>query len=157
MATRSHTIRDNPVSGDHTMPKTPAKKAPRFAQKTAPKLKQPKTTSTPRPVTRPVPPPWPTHPVSSVVHAPPVQTEAEKIWDQIRNLPIQMFGLPGQVVAMHATPFPIEPTKLYLTIRSSATLPSLETAVGDGFTVEQADRFVIVARKAAPLFPQVRK
>lgn len=143
------------------MPKKPAKKATRFAQKTAPKLKQPKVGSAPKPVRRPVVktatpvvPPVYQVPVTPVA---PVQTEAEKIWDQIRNLPIQMFGLPGQVVAMHATPFPIEPSKLYLTIRSSATLPSLETAVGDEFTVEQADRFVIVARRAAPLFPQLKR
>ena len=145
------------------MPKKPAKKATRFAQKTAPKLKQPKVGSAPKPVKRPVPvkPATPVAPPvappAPSVFQPPVQTEAEKIWDQIRNLPIQMFGLPGQVVAMHATPFPIEPTKLYLTIRSSATLPSLETAVGDNFTVEQADRFVIVARRATPLFPQVKR
>jgi len=139
------------------------KKTVKFAQKTAPKLKQPKVSTTPKPtkaVKRPVRPAsqspvvhpnLPVHPVT------PHQTEAEKIWDEIRSLPIQMFGLPNQTVAQHAVPFPIEPSKLYLTIRSSATLPSLEVAVGDRFTVEQADRFVIVARKSASPFPPVAR
>ena len=142
------------------MPKKPVKKDVKFAQKVAPKLKKPKVPVAPKnvkkpTVVRPVPPPtypmYPTAPVDSQ------QTESEKIWDEIRNLPIQMFGLPNQTVAQHAVPFPIEPSKLYLTIRSSATLPSLEVAVGDKFTVEQADRFVIVARKTDSLFAHLSK
>lgn len=141
------------------MPKKPVKKVAKFAQKVAPKLKKPKVATTPakKAVKKPTVRPVPAQPSAPQVHpfyvaqqaqaSVSTQTEAEKIWDEIRNLPIQMFGLPNQTVAQHAVPFPIEPTKLYLTIRSSATLPSLEVAVGNGFTVEQADRFVVVARK----------
>lgn len=87
----------------------------------------------------------------------PVQTEAQKIWDEIQNLPILMFGLPDQTVAMHCGPIAVEPTKLYLLTRSSATLPSLEASVGKNFTVELADKFVIVARAPKPLFPPKKK
>lgn len=143
------------------MPKKPVKKAVKFAQKVAPKLKKPQASVAPKapkairkpPAVKPPQPPAPPPPPPVV----PTRSEADKIWDEIRNLPIQMFGLPGQVVAQHAVPFPIEPSKLYLTIRSSATLPSLEVAVGDKFTVEQADRFVIVARRADSLFSQFKK
>lgn len=98
----------------------------------------------------PLPPPQP-----MVVNLP-VRTDAQRIWDEIKDLPIQMFGLPGQLVNMHCTPVPVEPTRLYLTIRSSATLPSLETAVAGRFNVEQADRFVIVTRVPPPLVPARR-
>lgn len=96
----------------------------------------------------------PTVPVVPVV---PVQTEAEKIWEQIRYRPIEMFALPNQIVEQHCTPFPVDPNRLFLTIRSTATLPSLEVSCGKDFVVEIADRFVIVTRAQAPfVFPAQR-
>jgi hypothetical protein len=86
-----------------------------------------------------------------------VATEAQKIWDEIKNLQIQMFGLPEQTVSHHCTPVSVEPSKLYLVTRSSATLPSLETSIGPGFVVELADKFVIVARAPKPLMPAKKK
>jgi hypothetical protein len=74
------------------------------------------------------------------------KTEAEKIWDEIKSLGINMYGLPGQTVSQHCTPVMIDPSRLFVTMRSTATLPSLEAAIGKGFTVELADKFVIVAR-----------
>lgn len=88
----------------------------------------------------------------AVVTAPVVKTDAEKIWDEIKSLPIDMFALPNQVVSDHVNPIPqIDPVKLYATVRSTATLPSLETAVGKRFVVELADKFVIISRAPAPL------
>jgi hypothetical protein len=84
---------------------------------------------------------------------PPAKTEAEKIWDEIKNRPILMFGLPDQYVFQHATFVTVEPGALYVTIRSSATLPSLEAAVAPGFTVELADKFVIIKRVPKPFIP----
>lgn len=81
----------------------------------------------------------------------PTKTEAEKIWEEIKSLPIQMFGLPSQVVANHCTFVPIEPSKLYVSIRSTATLPSLEAAVAPKFVVELADKWVIVTRAPEPV------
>jgi len=92
-------------------------------------------------------------PVVVAPPAPPVKTEAEKIWDEIKNRPIMMFGLPDQYVFQHATFITVEPNTLYVTIRSSATLPSLEAAVGPGFTVELADKFVIIKRIPKPIIP----
>ena len=104
--------------------------------------------------------------------APASKTEAQLIWDEIKDLPIQMFGLPGQTVAQHCNPVWIEPTHLYVTIRASAALPALETALkehGDNvaavvkrsggvnnsvFTVELADKFVIVTRAKPSIFPK---
>lgn len=105
-------------------------------------------TVTPPPVVAvapPVPPP------------PPVKTEAEKMWDEIKNRPIEMFGLPDQYVFQHATFVAVEPTALYVTIRSSATLPSLEAAIKGDFTVELADKFVVIRRVPKPLIPSKRR
>jgi hypothetical protein len=62
-----------------------------------------------------------------------------------------MFALPNQTIEMHCKPVSVEPTKLYLVVRSTATLPALEAAIAPTYQVEQADKFVIVT--AAP--PQV--
>jgi len=98
------------------------------------------------------------------------KTEAQLIWDEIKDLPIQMFGLPNQTVELHCTPVAIEPTHLYVTIRSSAVLPALETSLKEYadnvsavmkksgginnsvFTVEMADKFVIVTRAKPSMF-----
>lgn len=88
---------------------------------------------------------------------PPVKSEAEQIWDEIKNRPIEMFGLPDQFVFQHATFVAVEPSTLYLTIRSSATLPSLEAAIAPQFTVELADKFVLVKRVPKPLIPSKKR
>lgn len=84
------------------------------------------------------------------------KTEAQKIWEEIKDLPIQMFGLPDQTIVMHANPVTVEPSKLYLVIRSSAALPSLEESIKGKFSVELADKFVIVTRTPS-LFGSKRK
>lgn len=89
--------------------------------------------------------------------APSAQSEADRIWAEIQNRPIMMFGLPNQFVFQHCTVVNIEPTSCYVTIRSSATLPSLEAAVAPDFTVELADKFVIIKRVPKPLVPSKRR
>jgi hypothetical protein len=96
-------------------------------------------------------------PVVVAPPAPPVKSEADKIWAEIQNRPILMFGLPDQYVFQHATFVGIEPSALYVTIRSSATLPSLEAAVSPDFTVELADKFVIIKRVPKPLIPSKKR
>lgn len=86
-------------------------------------------------------------------------TEAGEIWNEIKDLNIEMFALPGQKVDMHCTPVPADPTKLFLLTNSSAVLPSLEAAVNkdakgnfqNRFVVELADRFVTVTRASVSL------
>lgn len=95
-----------------------------------------------------------------VVAPPPVTvtlTESQVIWEEVRNRPIQMFGLPSQTIDQHCTVVPIEPTALYVSIRSSATLPSLEAAVAPEFTVELVDKFVVIRRVPKPLIPSKRR
>jgi hypothetical protein len=157
----------------------PIKKATRAPKKpaTRPTVKRPATVkksvrrppvaAKPKvPNVKPLPPPpqihatpLPPHVVAAMeaaktaAAAAPTMTPAQRIWGEIKDLPIQMFGLPGQTVAMHATPIAIEPSKLYLTIRSSATLPSLEESIKAKYTVELVDRFVVVSPIPSPLVP----
>jgi len=84
----------------------------------------------------------------------PVKNDADVMWDQIKDLPIEMFALPNQVVAMHCTPVPVDPTKLYLVLRSSAVLPSLEESLKRNFTVEMVDKWAVVTRVRPPLPPK---
>ncbi len=115
--------------------------------------------STKKPV-KPVAPPvvvaTPT-PVVAAPQTPPVKSEAEKIWEEIQNRPIMMFGLPSQFVFQHCTAINIEPSACYVSIRSTATLPSLEAAVAPDFTVELADKFVIIRRVPKPPTPSKKR
>lgn len=135
---------------------------PKKTVKTTKKNKVTKKTTktTKKAVKKPVAPvvaaPAPVAPPVQPVMPAPVKSEAEKMWTEIRNLPIQMFGLPAQTVAQHCTFVPVEPTRLYVTIRSTAALPSLEAAIAPFFTVELADKYVIIQRTPAPLVPGKR-
>lgn len=129
--------------------KTPKKPAQKAVKKTT-KAKKPQAPVAPNP-------PQVLAPVVVPAPQPQDKTEAEKMWDEIKNRPIDMFGLPDQFVFQHATFITIEPSSLYVTIRSSATLPSLEAAVKPDFTVELADKFVIIKRAPKPLVPSKRR
>lgn len=99
-----------------------------------------------------------TKPGKDTVNEEPKQlTEAEKMWNEIKDKSIEMFGLPDQVIAMHCGVVTVDPSVLYLTVRSSAVLPSLEAAISPAFTVEMADKYVLVKRAPKPLFPAKKK
>jgi len=78
-------------------------------------------------------------------------TEAGKIWDEIKDRPVEMFALPDQKIFQYASPALVEPSKLYLVARASSALPAIETAVGKNYTVELVDRYVVVSRTVVPL------
>jgi hypothetical protein len=78
-------------------------------------------------------------------------TEAGKIWDEIKDKPIEMFALPEQKISHYAAPAMVEPSKLYLVTRATSVLPSIETAVGKQYTVELMDKYVVVSRTVVPL------
>jgi hypothetical protein len=136
-----------------TAKKAPKKTTKRTKPVLAPQVVAPPVAASPHQTAcfpQTAPPPFTPH------VAVPQTSEADIIWAEIRNLPIQMFALPNQVVEMHCTPVPIDPSKLYVSIRSAATLPALETTLAGRFTVEMADKWVIVARLPQPLVPAKR-
>jgi hypothetical protein len=62
------------------------------------------------------------------------ETAAEKIWNKIKNAPMDIFALPNQTVQMYATRnAQIEraiPDAVHLKLKSAAVLPALEDALG---------------------------
>ena len=68
------------------------------------------------------------------------------IWDNIKDVKLEIFALPNQLVSNYCTPIKIEPTKLYLTTSASAVLPALETALKDRYVVEQLERYLCVSK-----------
>jgi hypothetical protein len=74
------------------------------------------------------------------------KTEADKIWHEIKEKPIEMFALPNQTVAHYCRPLTIEPTRLYVIPTAASVLPALELALGNKYTVELADKYLIVGR-----------
>jgi len=62
------------------------------------------------------------------------QTVAAKLWEKIKDLPMDIFALPNQTVGNHAKREEgmdnIFPNDIYLTLRSAAAYPALEEALG---------------------------
>lgn len=139
------------------MPTKKSVKKSKLTKKPVKKATKKSVKKTTKPVAPPVVVATPPTPPAPVVVAPPVKSEAEKIWMEIQNRPIQMFGLPDQFVFQHCTVVNIEPSACYVTIRSTATLPSLEVAVAPDFTVELVDKFVIIRRVPKPLIPSKKR
>lgn len=73
------------------------------------------------------------------------KTNAEKIWEDIKDKEVNMFALPGQKISNFCSPVQIEPSKVYMTFTVSSFLPALEAALGSFYKVEMAGRFLTVA------------
>jgi hypothetical protein len=85
-------------------------------------------------------------------------TDSDRMWDEIKDLPIDMFALPNQTVKQHVQRIKITPTELHLKLRSSSVVTSLEDAItkdargnklaSPRFEIEQAFGYTIVKRAA---------
>jgi hypothetical protein len=73
-------------------------------------------------------------------------TAADKIWESVKDVKLEMFALPNQFVNMYCKPIAIEPTKLYLVTLNNATsvLPALEAALVDKYEVAKVDKFITI-------------
>lgn len=72
--------------------------------------------------------------------------EALLIWNEIRQVDLNLFALPGQILENHATVIPFSDKELYLILKSTAVLPALEQVLGSKFSVQQTDRYTIISR-----------
>ena len=76
--------------------------------------------------------------------------ESELIWEEIKDLSIDMFGLPNQKISQYVTPInKIAGSKLYVKISVSSVITSLENAISHKFDVNQGDAYITIERKAA--------
>lgn len=78
----------------------------------------------------------------------PKKTEADVIWDEIKELPIAMYALPKQTVQDHVIRRVLPGKAVYLRPKSPAVVASLGEALGEDFTVDVVDGgFIVVARR----------
>jgi hypothetical protein len=78
------------------------------------------------------------------------QTQAAKLWEKIKDLPIDIFALPNQTVKNHVTRVEemdnVFPNDIYVILRSAAAYPALEEALGNAqarnqIKLEKGERF----------------
>lgn len=88
-----------------------------------------------------------------VVTPPVVKSDSEKIWDEIKNVRLEIFALPNQFVHTYYKPMIIDPVKLHLTglTKASSVLPALESALYPKYLIEQIDRFIVITLAPAQI------
>lgn len=72
-------------------------------------------------------------------------TEADKIWAEIKDFPINVYAV-AQQVHQCITKIDLPGDELFAKLKSSAVLPALETTLGKRFSVELADKYIIIRR-----------
>lgn len=85
-----------------------------------------------------------------------LKTVADEIWAAIKNIKIDMFALPDQLVSKYCRPVKIDPSKLFLTCSATAVLPALETALKGVYNVERVDKYICVTPIVNP-FPIIKE
>lgn len=76
------------------------------------------------------------------------KTESEKMWTSIKDVKIDVFSLPNQVVSNHCEPITFSPPgELWLKAKSQAVIRSLEAAIPQLDFDMSLDGKYIIARK----------
>jgi len=73
--------------------------------------------------------------------------ESAKIWEEIKHVELDLFGLPDQTIEKNCTPLNITPDKLYVTVPASAIFAALDVALAKNFDVEQVGKWYTISRK----------
>lgn len=82
---------------------------------------------------------------SDTLNDKPVLSMADKIWNEIKDLKIDMFAIPNQKVSDYCKPVTIDPSKLFVTVKASSVLPSLESILSPKYSIERQDKFLIIS------------
>lgn len=77
----------------------------------------------------------------------PEKTVAEKIWLHIKDVRLDMFGLPSQTISKYCSPVPADPNKLFLSYKVGAVLPAMESVLTSVYDVELYDKYITVSHK----------
>jgi hypothetical protein len=79
------------------------------------------------------------------------KSQADQLWNKIKNLDLELYALPDQKVHKHCKRFDIMPDCLHLKITSTAVLPALEEllmkvrlAPEEKFEITQAGPYTVV-------------
>lgn len=76
-------------------------------------------------------------------------TDSDKIWEEIKDLPLAMYSLPNQTVAQYLTKVESNYPDLLVKIAASAVVPAMETLLQGRFVMEQLEGYWLI-RRAAP-------
>lgn len=84
--------------------------------------------------------------------AEPEATQAQLIWQKIKDIDLELFALGDQTVEVHSDPVTsLSNTELYLLLKTAAALPQLEAKLPkvkwsdtEVLEVEQREKFVVV-------------
>lgn len=85
------------------------------------------------------------------------KSESVKIWEEIKNNPIDMYTLPDQKVSDHIEKLPVDGPELLVKPISSAAVASLQDAVGKEYEVEQTGDYVTIRRARSPIVDNTLK
>ena len=83
---------------------------------------------------------------SNKLETPAPMTKSAQIWETIRRLKVNVYGMNQQLEEM-CTYTPIDTQKCFLTTRALALLPVLEEALGEGYECTNQDRFLVIEKK----------
>jgi hypothetical protein len=74
------------------------------------------------------------------------ETDADKIWNEIKSLPIAMYALPGQTVEQYLVRVDSNIPELMVKISASAVVPALEMAFNGRYTMDQMEGYFVIRR-----------
>jgi hypothetical protein len=76
------------------------------------------------------------------------EMDAKEIWDYIKDLELEMFGLPGQFTRTYFKEKVIPGIgTLFLKTTCGPAIPALEIALGKGFSLEVGEEYITVTKK----------
>lgn len=78
-------------------------------------------------------------------------TEADKIWDTIKDRTISVFSLPSQKISEHVINLNVPGEVLLVKLSSSAVLPVLEQVICDKYVIAPSDKgtYYVIQNKPA--------
>jgi hypothetical protein len=76
-----------------------------------------------------------------------VPTQSDVIWNDIKNIQISLFALPSKNLSEFCKRVTIEPNKCFLVPSVSSLLPMLEEAIGNKYTCETMQKYIIISNK----------
>lgn len=83
-----------------------------------------------------------------VVPVPPsIFLESKKMWEEVKDVQLNMFSLPDQKVSQYCQEVTVEPGKLYVLIKVSSVLTALEDALSEKFNIQPVGKYVVITRK----------
>lgn len=76
-----------------------------------------------------------------------IPTPSDVIWENIKDIQISLFALPAKRLSELCKRDTIEPSKCFLVPSAFSLLPILEEAIGDKYTCEMMQKYIIISNK----------